>query len=724
MNEQIKKAITEGRVILFLGAGASIGSENSQGNNPPLGLELAKTIASKVGWTYQDEPLSVVYSAAKNEIGSELDVLLTKLYKHCKPSESYKTIAKFPWPRIYTTNIDDAMECALNQHSKQKVNVKNRNDRIEDKDQLFRRVEYIYLNGSIKTPDQGFVFSAEEYGKASAIQPKWYEEVASDFLQCVFIFIGTNLSEPVFYHQAERYKERAGISAPLSYVFSPTATPIQIAGFDSYGLRHIQATLDDFCYWLLSELPIIPSPTDIAQNRIPELRSFLAKKSEKEKLDYAALLKDVVVVSRQTLAQDTEALTSGTIRPFYKGFKPTWRDVIDNVPAELSQLSIILEKLKDTTPTENNLFAIVGPAGSGKSTLLKMLALALSDAGNKVYFLEIGSSNLPRVIRELESLNTEKYYIFFERFDPIKEDIKRVTTTVRRGIFVGAESQNIWHNRVASAFGSILTSVQELKEISETDVQPILDKIRSYGPWTRLSNLSPRQRKRELYDKSKRQLLIGLMETITGIGFEQIIVKDFESVVSNNDRLFFVLVCIATLHRTNLSISMAARTLSNLAVSEPPIVVSSRLRGIVEIRNERFVARHPLYARKIIESVIDQELIVAAITALLQAFTVYPHPVVKSLDKNDATLFKSVINHNFLADVLRGDQRVIFSIYTQFEKPFENDGLFWLQYGLSKRTFGYNIDAFEILQTAYNAYPSDHTTHALAQQNMIFGGEF
>ena len=50
---------------------------------------------------------------------------------------------------------------------------------------------------------------------------------------------------------------------------------------------------------------------------------------------------------------------------------------------------------------------------------------------------------------------------------------------------------------------------------------------------------------------------------------------------------------------------------------------------------------------------------------------------------------------------------------------FENDGLFWLQYGLALRGFRRQKEAYEILQTAYNAFPHDHTSHALAQQKMI-----
>lgn len=538
-------------------------------------------------------------------------------------------------------------------------------------------------------------------------------------MQCVFIFIGTRLEEPVFFHQVERYKSRAGIKAPLSYIITPNATPIQASGFESYGLEYIKGTLSDFCKWLTSEFTTPPEPIDIAKNRIPELRTLFEVDSKSNKTETIGLLSQVSIITRQSLNESSSQTNSGTIRQFYKGFKPTWTDILDGVPAEIEQLRTFSEKLNAAKDREKTLFALIGPAGSGKSTILKMAALKLSEEGHRIYFAIPNIENLTKLIHELDISNKKPYFIFFERIDPIRNDIVDALKHTRRAIFVSAESQNIWHNRAESSFDKSKTTAHEIVEISEDDVTPILEKIRLFGPWTRLANMSATSRKKEIFEKSKRQLLIGLMEATTGVGFEQIIQRDYEAIASDSDKFLFVLTCIATLHRATLSQSMASRALSNAGIDESPLLVSSRLRGIIDTTGDRLSARHPLYARKIIESVVDRELISQVIKSLLDCFVVYSHPVVKNLDKNDSNLFKSIINHKFLADVLRGSEDGIFDIYSKYEKHFESDGLFWLQYGLSKRSFGRNIEAFELLQTAYNAYPHDHTTHALAQQKMI-----
>ncbi|HLO96810.1 MAG TPA: SIR2 family protein [Burkholderiaceae bacterium] len=724
MNDQIRAALLEGRVILFLGAGASLGAKNLVGIDPPLGTDLAKTLAEKAGWNYAGEPLATVYSAAREALGTPaLEAFLASLYRNVKPSPAQRTIAAFPWLRVYTTNIDDGLETAFGSNSSQQVVVRNRTDRIEDKDQLLGRLDYVHLNGSIRRPDAGFVFSAEEYGKASATSPRWYEEVASDFLQTPFIFIGTSLAEPVLFHHIERYKERVGSSAPKSYVLLPAATPIQVASFASYNLEYIPASFSDFAKWLEQTFPEPPKPIDIAKNRIPELRVLLEKKPGQEQAAYAKLLQSVTLVDRQQLAATFAAHPGGTIRAFFRGFKPSWRDLIDDVPAKLTKYDEALRALEAFAKAGQRLIALVGPAGSGKSTLLKWLALALSDKRERVYFIDEIPENIEIVVKELELANAGKFYIFFERLDPLRYSLARAVDGSTRAVLVGAESKNVWHNRLLANTPATKTSSISVEEIAEEDVEPLLEKIRLFGQWTRLSNLRPADRKKELFERSKRQLLIGLMETTTGVGFEEIIFRDFRSIGTPRDQLFFSMVCIATMHRANLSLSVAGRAISHFEISEPPSVIANRLQGLTELRRDHLIARHPVYARKIIESVVDREILFDATTALLSSFTVYPHPVARSLEANDATLFKSLFNHRFLNQIFRGVEADILGFYGQFEKSFENDGLFWLQYGLAMRSFNHQIKAYDILQTAYNAYPHEHTIHALAQQKLLLAWE-
>jgi hypothetical protein len=42
----------QGNVVLFAGAGFSVGARNSRGEDPPLGGQLADALARECGWDY------------------------------------------------------------------------------------------------------------------------------------------------------------------------------------------------------------------------------------------------------------------------------------------------------------------------------------------------------------------------------------------------------------------------------------------------------------------------------------------------------------------------------------------------------------------------------------------------------------------------------------------------------------------------------------------------
>ena len=58
-----------GNVVLFAGAGFSIGAKNTLGVDPPLVPDLCRALASDCGWTYDNEELAVVFAQAQKYLG-------------------------------------------------------------------------------------------------------------------------------------------------------------------------------------------------------------------------------------------------------------------------------------------------------------------------------------------------------------------------------------------------------------------------------------------------------------------------------------------------------------------------------------------------------------------------------------------------------------------------------------------------------------------------------
>src|SRR3990172_3869873 len=377
MNNMIEKAIEKGELVLLLGAGASNGCKDKL-NRPLLdGEGLAVALASEIGMPYVDEGLSTTYAAAKKILGNRLNPILEERYRHCKPSQSYLTLAQYPWARIYTLNIDDAFDNALTKNSPQSINIRHITDRIHDKKPFYDELDYIKLNGSSDKLEMAIIFSPQEYGKSSAGNMLWYEELADDFYKYTFLFVGTKLNEPLFYHHIERYRSRSGGIEGKSFVLTPSATEIVKASLETYNLTHISGTLEDFVQWLQSKFPKPMTPNDLALRNLPQL-ALLSSEFQKNK--YIELFDKVLLVKRLYFSK-THGVTEPAAknRGIFSGFKPTWQDIVDAVPADLEIAQHLRDKIMKIQEGEK-LLVVNGPAGSGKTTLLMQAALFLSDS--------------------------------------------------------------------------------------------------------------------------------------------------------------------------------------------------------------------------------------------------------------------------------------------------------------------------------------------------------
>lgn len=217
------------------------------------------------------------------------------------------------------------------------------------------------------------------------------------------------------------------------------------------------------------------------------------------------------------------------------------------------------------------------------------------------------------------------------------------------------------------------------------------------------------------------QLLIALLEATYGRGFEQIIESEYANLSSNEERMFFLTVGVVTDRHIDAPIDLVDRALSSLGILSRSLVLTDALAGIVIKNGDRLSVRHPVYVRHLLEHVVDPEMTTQAIDGLLQAFSHYRAPVIRHLNKVEATIYKGLINHKFLWEVLKGHEVLIVSLYKRLEKLFELDGLFWLQYGLALRDFHNDEEALAKFRTAFSAYPMPHTQHALGQQLLILG---
>lgn len=338
-----------------------------------------------------------------------------------------------------------------------------------------------------------------------------------------------------------------------------------------------------------------------------------------------------------------------------------------------------------------------------------------------VYFLTEPIDNIKEVLQALEDSNKTRYFFFIDRLSTVADGLNDALSSERlkRVILVASERQNVWNNKMHPRFSNWCAQSFLMSQVNEVDAARILQKIELYGPWNRLSKIPTKLRIEELVSKAHRQLLIGLLETTSGNGFERIIENDYSALTSENERKFIVLIGLGTIHRLSMPETLASRALLKLGIIDGVPKLLKSTSGIVHSNGDALTVRHPVYVERLFELVVTKEEKAAAIHALLEAFTVYAKPLMTSLSRASGMIFKLTVNHGFLKNILQNDRDLILNVYSSFVKAFQDDALFWLQYGLALRDAGEQDDALEKLRIARDAYPMKQTEHAYAQQLLI-----
>ena len=176
MTPLIRQRIQHGRLVLFLGAGASVGCADRQGNEAaPLGGKLKTELAGLAALEdSDDEDLQDVYSAASKILGFRLQAVLENNYSRLTPTKALEHLASYPWPRVYTTNIDDAFHSSLVSKSAQRINPRSRFSPATPALDDLSALDLVFLNGSVNWPRDGYIFSATEYARAQASKLPWF----------------------------------------------------------------------------------------------------------------------------------------------------------------------------------------------------------------------------------------------------------------------------------------------------------------------------------------------------------------------------------------------------------------------------------------------------------------------------------------------------------------------------------------------------------------------
>jgi len=266
---------------------------------------------------------------------------LFEIFGNCRPSKDYINLSKLPLYRIYSLNIDDSLESTLSRFSPNNYNVLSRNDFVIDVSISNPTLSLIKLNGDIRNPSLGFIFSASEYAKETTKNNKWYEELARDFNRYTLLFIGTQLNEPLLRFHIEQYQEthNQAIQRPTSYLLTPSLSKFDEINFKAANIEHIKGTMASFDSWIDEHLNDMPNYENIAKLKRPYM-GLVNSKSDLNPEDLLSIgysITDLQEVISST--SNTNNQTPTTFSKFYQGFKPSWQDIANQIPSQLTKIN-------------------------------------------------------------------------------------------------------------------------------------------------------------------------------------------------------------------------------------------------------------------------------------------------------------------------------------------------------------------------------------------------
>lgn len=261
MIEELREAYKSGRLVLFVGAGLSLGL------GAPSWADLVNHMAEDLGYdpdvfhTYGDYPtLAEYYRVQKRSIGplrSEMDVRWHRPDIDVSTSRAHELIAKANFDLIYTTNYDRWLEKAFEHYGRPYSKVVGISD-------LTRVVpgeaQIIKFHGDFDE-DSSIVLDESSYFRRMDFEAPLDIKLRSDVMGRSVLFIGYSFNDPniryVFYKLATMWSSGGSGDAPPSYLYVPRPNPVQEAVLRQRNIFTLSPSGDDAAVGLVELLEAV-----------------------------------------------------------------------------------------------------------------------------------------------------------------------------------------------------------------------------------------------------------------------------------------------------------------------------------------------------------------------------------------------------------------------------------------------------------------------------------
>ena len=671
--------VKQGNVVLFLGAGASLSASDGKGDRPPLAGALGEKISTKfLGGAMSGASLAEIAECAISDSNTAtVQEYIKEVFSEFSPGVAHKLLPRFSWAGIATTNYDLYVESgyAATPSPIQRLRPVVYDEQVKRIIETPNDLPYLKLHGCFDHMGPGtvpLVLSLDQYldfekGRKSLFDT--FEEWARRY---TFVFIGygaqdlnirryiTRLVENVE-DRMRFYFVRPGWQGPERRMWETRKVTAIDADFNSF-MEALDAAVGSEFRGLRIDVKMPPA----LRNHFVSTTLSL---SENASLYFQ---NDAVFI------ESVESESGAIPKNFFDGNSSGWAPILKRWDATRDVAEdLIIEVFLDDHQSEKKdceLILLRGYAGAGKTVTLKRLGWELvNEHGGIGIYIERPEDLNSGAIAELVELTRKRIYVFIDDvstgFGQFRDCVSALGSTAQMVTFVGGIRSNDW-NRLKSRFSFIATREYELGDLTQSEILGVIERLETYGCLGELEDLSRQQRVERFRDVAQRNLLVALYEATRGLSFEEIILNEFETLISDEARAVYLTICM--LNRLNVPVRA---TLISRIHSLPYEDFRSRLfkplEGVVNNRYDKltrdyvYAARHPYIAEIVFRTVlVDQN----------DRFEEY-FRVLKMLNmayQSDEIAFKELVRGRVLNDLF-SDTKYVEKIFEIAEAKCQRD---------------------------------------------------
>ena len=329
-------------ICLFTGAGFST-IPDDDGNSLPVGKVLAQELMERfnIDKIFENDLQYIADQCPKNE----LDDYLRKRYTVKSYNKAYDAINLINIKTLVTTNIDNIIQCVVENGNKYYINnMREYGASLNKSNELY----FIPLHGNVLDFVSPLYFGAMELTQVTSENKDLFDAMFSRLKKESIVFLGYSFKDAGVMTIVKKLIDAGEHDIWIQCLESDK---IQIAYFEKIGCNIIQANTAEILSWINSTF-VSNNPNTDKDNDLIELKQY-----------------------RVPSVANTQVIS---INEFFQQGNTNWYSVINRIPYERSAVT----KVYNDALQKNVI--VIGESFTGKTTLLMQLALKVNDI-NKFY---------------------------------------------------------------------------------------------------------------------------------------------------------------------------------------------------------------------------------------------------------------------------------------------------------------------------------------------------